>query len=367
MQRETYFILAVLLALAAAPSCSEKGLAPAPDGEAVDYEFTMSGLKSGSASSTTYRAMLHSTSGNPGEHAYLNNSGSYRGPDTDERAWLTACEVDPNTGKWIADSHQYGLRATRGSYYLSFVSPAVAPQQYKYNETTGKYEEWGFLHHRQPQAGEPELFISSPFKINSLTGNHLEGQYVYDVPDEVELFERRAKITLKFKCGDDLVSATINKVGWSNLYESCYYNLRLDTLDTFTLSAPDEIVYVYEPASPLTMLNGQDAVEVCSDFFLFPLYYAKKDEHDEYVYESPEIDVFVAQGIARFKIYDDIKPQYSYTYTIAINSAYVSVVVTADPWDEYAAAAPVEVSGSYTVNFTLDSWDDKENVIGTIE
>lgn len=336
--------------------------------EHVDLSFTMKGTRSGSTSSTTYRAMLHHVGTIQDVHPYTGTSGTYRGPNTDERVWLTACQVNSTTGVWQQDTHQYGLRASRGSYYLSFVSPGVAPQQYQYNEETESYEKWGFLHHRQPQAGEPELYICKPYYIRSLTGNHLNGEYVHDVPDSVILKERRAKITVRLKCGEDLLSATVKKLGWSNLYESAYYNLAIDSLDNMTLSASTDTVMVYEPATPLTLLHGGEPVEVCKDFFLFPFYYAKKDEFDNYVYDVPELDIYVAQGVAKLKVFHNIEPQYSYTYTVTINSAYVSVVVTAAPWDEPATMNPSIDSPSSTdkATFSISTWDDKVPSSGSI-
>lgn len=366
MFKTRYGILAILL-LSALWSCGRESLGDSSGDCVIDYGFTINGTRSGSASSTTYRAMLHRTGGNPGEYPYLNNSGTYRGPAIDERAWLTACTVNSTTGEWTGDSHTGGLRANRGSYYLSFVSPAVAPQQYKWNSTTNKYDEWGFLMHRELAAGEPELFISSPKLINSLKGNHLENSYVYDVPDDVILTEYRAKVTLKLKCGDDLLSATVKKVGWSNLYTSCYYNLRLDTLDTFTLAPATDTVFVYTPGTELTMTRGADPVTVCSDFFLFPLYYAQKDSHDEYVFEAPELDVYVAQGVAKLKVFHNMEPQHTYTYTVTINSAYVSVDVTSAPWDDaFTGSTDVNETPSYSTSFTYLGWDS-HNASGTID
>jgi len=353
---ELYIMTSILLA-AGLQSCSEPDSVTTPEEETVDYGFTVAGTKSGDSGATTYRAMLLSASGVQGTYPYINNavpSGTYRGPETDERAWLTACKVNGATGVWEEDNHKYGLRANRGSYYLSFVSPAVAPSQYKWNETTKKYEEWGFPLKRVLQADEPVLSISSPKKINSLTGNHLEKEYVYDVPDDVVLMERRSKVTLKLKCGDDLESATVGKVSWTEVYEDCWYNLRLDSLDTFTLSA--DTIDVYTPAVPLVISKG-DSVEVCSGFYLFSLYYAQKDEHDEYVFRTPTINLSVAQGLASLKVFQNLRPQYEYTYTITINSAYVTVSVSSRPWDEVEQSATIDETPEYPQQFDIRPWE----------
>jgi len=370
MQRQTYISFLALFAALLISSCSENNPETGVDGEQlVEYGFRMRGTKSGSPADTTYRAILLAANGNPGVYPYITRnyqpvSGSYRAHESGDTTWLSPCQVNTTTGEWIADDHLYGLRYTRGSYFLTFVSPAVAPQQYKWNETTHRYEEWGFLHHRQPVSGEPHLFISSPVLIDSLEGNHIKNQAVYDVPDDVVLKERRAKVQLQIKCGDDLPSVTVKKIGWSNTYESAYYNLRLDTLDTFTLAPSTDTVFVRE--TPIIVNNGDAPAVIDSTIYLFPLRYSQKDSHDEYIYDIPEIDFYIAQRVVKLQMLHNLTSQYTYTYTVTINSMYANVDVTSAPWDELADEdASIDETPSYT--FTFDSaWEDKPAQSGEI-
>lgn len=327
-------IFPLLLIVSAFVCCTTDGLDPvaSEDGELADYGFYLSGTKADGdpAKVQTYRAMLHSY-GSINEYPYLENSGTYRATASSEKSWLIPCNVDPATGVWTEDSHLAGLRAMRKKYYISFVCPAVAPQSYTYNSKT----EWGFKLYRD-NSSYPELNISSPVLIDSLKGNHLKNQSVYDFSTDPSavLMPRRSRIILKIKCDSSIPSITLLKVGLTNRYEQCYYNLRLDTLENFTLSPKADTLVLYNPASPQQITSGNSVPT--QNFYLFPLDYSKKNNASQYVYAVPELEILLNTGWLKVKLPRDLKPFTSYECTITIKSTYVGLDLTAGPWTTHS-------------------------------
>lgn len=298
--------------------CTAGGLDPVTtESEMVDYGFYLSGTKAGSASSTTYTAMLHSAGGNAGEYPYAQYCGSYRGPNTDERAWLTPCDVD-SLGVWMEDKHKAGLRAPRGKYYISFVSPAVFPVTYK-NDT-----EYGLRMYRDSTI-HPNLYISSPVLMDTLRGNHLKNKEVYDFSTEAVLKQRKSKVEVLIvnRTGSDI---EVQEVGLST-YDTCYFNLRLSVLDFASFSKHSRVFF-----NTSKLVQAEDTLNV-GTITLFSYNYDASS--------APVIDIHLAGGSPySVTLKRNFAPRTEYTCTITL-SDNPSVTVTAAGWTDHSGICGV--------------------------
>ena len=339
---------------------------PAVSTDATDAEEHLIGLRlsdatrAGSTAATTYRGILLTTTGTGTEYKwkYTGRHGSYRGPEVDPdyrdvipdtlRPWLTPCHTNPTTGAWLEDGDAWGLRAPYGSYGLTLVSPAVYPKSYLshdaaiYSPGIETVEQWGYHHWRTyAQANdhnETVVRIASPHAV-SITGNYMNasadpsGRPVYDVPDAVVLYERRATMDIRLRCGDDLASATVNSLSLQNVYEEGWYCFAVDSIIDVTLGTTPEVLI----ASPMTFLHGAEPVTVASDVCFLPFQYNKAQQYDadQYVYALPEL-VFDLNGVLTYtmRLPFDMKASTHYTLTVTLNSAFVRFDLTANDWED---------------------------------
>ena len=357
MKIRTTIILSVLTAVTAA--CSRSGSDAPQDFEPVELQISM-GTKAGSPGDVTYRTVLFGYDAVYSHYsAYLYN-GSYRAKDAKE--WMTPCQVNNTTGEWIADGSAYGLRASQnGTYRLSIVSPAVQPDWLVYGGLGGTASRWGY-HLSRTGAG---LKISHPVNV-TVAGNHLNRKFVYQA-NASELIDRRAKVTVKMVCGEDLASVHVNKVMLKNIYTDACYDFGTDSLFDFTLDATGEVLHdIGDPE--IELLHGEAATTVCSDFNLFALNYNRIDADYHFIYDVPQLEVTMGEGVVLVPFHYLLRPQYSYTYTLSVNSAFIKMSITVQPWND-ASGDQDETVGepvSETITFDAGTWDTVDGGTGEI-
>lgn len=320
MNRHNKFI-SLLLAASVLVCCTAGGLDPAvTGGEMVDYGFYMNGTKAGggSAGSTTYRAMLYNY-GTPGQYQYANNSGTYRDMASgDYKSWLIPCYVNTTSGAWTADNHAAGLRAMRGRYYISFVSPAVAPVQYSGSE-------WGLPMYRDSSATHPNLYISSPALMDTLRGNHLNNQAIYDVPDSVKLRQMKSKIEVVIENATSS-AITVGEIGMY-IHDSCYFKLSQNIIDFASFSKPYHVIY----SGSSTQLASKSSRTVRQDYILFSYDYSKSSASSF----APSLEVRINdKAPMTLSIAKNFDPMKYYTCKVKVNENSLSLTLTVvrDDW-----------------------------------
>jgi len=315
------------------------------------YELQLSlGTKAGSSSDVTYRTVIFQFDAVNEYYSIYRYSGSYR--DKDGKDWMTPCQVNGTTGVWMADNPEYGLRAgTSGNYRLSLVSPAIQPNWFTVG-VGGNYARWGY--HLTRTGDNPK--ISRPVSVY-VGGNHMNHKWIYQAGGN-ELFDRRAKLTVKMECGEDLASVHVNKVMLKNIYTDAYYDFGTDSLFELTLDATGEILH--DSGDPeLELLNGEPATAVSSDFHLFALDYNRIDAEYHFIYDVPQLEVTMGEGVVLIPLNYLFKPQYSYTYTLSINSAFIKMSITVQPWNDASGNQDETIGAPVTDTFTFDAgtWD----------
>ena len=357
MKLRTTIILSVLITVTVA--CSRDGKNAVQDYEPVELQISM-GTKAGSSADVTYRTVLFQYDAVYAHYsAYLYN-GSYR--DKDAKEWMTPCQVNGTTGEWIADGSAYGLRAAEnGSYRLGIVSPAVQPDWLVYGGLGGTATRWGYHLNRTGDC----VKISHPASV-TVTGNHMNRKFIYQASAN-ELVDRRAKLTVRLQCGEDLTSVHVNKVVLKNFYTEGYYDFGTDSLYDFTLDGAGEVLH--DSGDPeIELQNGAAATEVCTDFYLFSLNYDRIDAEYHFIYDVPQLEITMGDGVVLVPIHYLFKPQHSYTYTLSINSAFIKMAITALPWDD-ASGTQDETIGepvNETISFDAGTWNTVDGGSGVI-
>lgn len=351
-------IKAVLLSLiTVVVGCNRDKTVYVQEGESYELQFSLS-TKAGSPGDETYRTVLFSYN-DLSEYYGSKYTGSYRNRDVKD--WMTPCQVNATTGEWIADGSEYGLRASKsGTYKLCIVTPAVQPNWFTVG-LGGNYSKWGY--HLQ-RTGDG-LKISSPVSVN-VAGNHINRKWVYEASAN-EMKERRAKVTVKLECGEDLAVVHVNKLMFKNIYSDAYYDFASDSLHNLTLDAVGEILHDSgDPA--IELLHGEPATTVCTDFYLFALDYDRIDDEFHFLYDVPQLEVTMGSGIVLVPLHYELAPQHSYTYSLTINSAFIKMSITALPWNESSGDQDETVGATITDTFTFDAgtWNIVDGGTGEI-
>ena len=355
MKKSLSIILSVMWAFTV--GCNREGREMLQDDGQVEFSIMM-GTKAGSPGDVTYRALLLDRN----SLLYTGFNGSYRQKDAKE--WMTPCQVNNTTGEWIADDSQYGLRTSQNNpYYLLMVSPAIAPN-WVYPDPPATAEKKGY-HLTRSGSG---ISFSKPVLVN-VNGNHLNRKYNYEFPQDNLLIDHRAKVTVQMVCGDDLTSVHIKKIEFKDIYEDAKFNLATDSIEFMTVDAVGQVLH--SDADPvMDLMHGDAPTTVVTDFYLFALNYLARDDEYHYVYSIPRLLITMADD-SRVSVpfYHVLKSQYSYTYTLTINSAFVKFDATAEPWTEYGAVDH-EIEQPYSGTFTItpaSDWLDGGSDSGTID
>ena len=337
--------------------CNRDKVVFVQDDEPYELQLSM-GTKAGSPSDATYRTVLFSYN-DLSEYYGSKYTGSYR--EKDAKDWMTPCQVNATTGAWIADGSEYGLRASKsGNYKLCLVTPAIQPDWFTVG-LGGNYSKWGYHLHRTGDA----VKISSPVSVN-VAGNHINRKWVYEASAN-EMKERRAKVTVKLECGEDLTAVHVNKLMFKNIYSDAYYDFASDSLLDLTLDAVGEILH--DSGDPvIELLNGEPATTVYSDFNLFALDYNRIDNDYHFIYDVPQLEVTMGEASVLVPFNYEVKPQHSYTYTVTVNSTFIKLSIAVLPWDETSGnqnetiGAPV----TETISFEAGTWDIVDGGSGEI-
>lgn len=337
--------------------CSREGRDVSSDDGQVEFQIMM-GTKAGSPGDVTYRALLLDRN----SLLYTGFNGSYR--QKEAKDWMTPCQVNNSTGVWMADGSQYGLRTPDNKqYYLLVASPAVAPD-WSYPDGPVTKTKYGYSLTRTGTG----ISFSKPVAV-SVQGNYLNRKYVFEFPADNELIDHRAKVTVQMVCGDDLTSVHIKKIEFKDIYEDAKFNLATDSIEFMTADAVGQVLH--SDADPvMDLIHGDAPTTVVTDFYLFALNYVARDAEYHYVYTIPRLLITMADD-SRVSVpfYHVLKSQYSYTYTLTINSAFVKFDTTAEPWTEYGAVDH-ELEQPYSGTFTItpaSDWLDGGNDSGTID
>ena len=235
--------------------------------------------------------------------------------------WLVPCQVGAD-GAWIQDDNSCGLILSGGSpnYNLSFSTPAIAPVNYS-------GQSYGYYQSRIPEnTSEAEKF--SDVIRTQVSGNILNGQYIYQIPDGYQLCEHRAKFQFVFKCGDDMSSALFKKVSLSHVMDDAYYDVQ--SKDFRAPSSFSDLV-IWSGDMELTTGKTQNVGDVC---YLLSQNYSKQDENGAYLYEYPVIHLELGTTTFDEPLNFDVQPQYFYTIQFTVNSVYVTMDVTARQWSD---------------------------------
>ena len=324
------------------------------------YELQLSlGTKAGFSSDVTYRTVIFQFDAVNEYYSVYRYSGSYR--DKDAKDWMTPCQVNGTTGEWVADNSEYGLRAgTSGTYKLCIVSPAIQPNWY----TTGyggNYSRWGY--HLYRTGDNPK--ISHPVTV-TVGGNHINRKWVYQATSS-ELVDRRARLTVMIECGEDLASAHVNKIVLKNYYTDAYYDFGTDSLYNFTLDATGQVLH--DSGDPeIELLHGEPAMTVTSDFLLFALDYNRIDADYHFIYDLPQLELTMGSGTVLVPFHYRLEPQHSYTYTLSINSAFVKLALSVQPWNDASGDQDETVGApvTETIIFDAGTWDTVDGGTGEI-
>lgn len=351
--------LVILSLISVTVACNRDGAVAVQDSEPVELQISM-GTKAGSTADVTYRTVLFQYDAVYNHYSTYLYDGSYR--DKDAKEWMTPCQVNSTTGEWIADGSAYGLRASQnGTYRLGIVSPAVQPDWLVYGGLGGTATRWGYHLNRTGDC----VKISHPTNV-TVAGNHMNRKFIYQA-NANELVDRRAKLTVRFECGEDLASVHVNKVVLKNFYSEGYYDFGTDSLYNFTLD--DVGVVLHDTTDPeIELLNGATATEVCTDFYLFSLNYDEIDADYHFIYDVPQLEITMGDGVVLVPIHYLFKPQHSYTYTLSINSAFVKMAITALPWDDTSGTQNETIGEpvTETLTFNAGTWNNVNGGSGEI-
>lgn len=358
MKKSLSIILSVMWAFTV--GCNREGREMLQDDGQVEFSIMM-GTKAGSPGDVTYSALLLDRN----SLLYTGFNGSYR--QKDAKAWMTPCQVDAS-GVWIADDSRYGLRANVpsgvNSFQLTVVSPAVAPNWHVLAVADPPTpEKWGY---NLTRSGDG-LYISKPVQV-TVNGNHLNRKYVYEFPQDNLLIDRRARITVKFQCGDDLTQVHVKKVEMKDVYQDAKFNLATDSIEQMTADPVGDVLYP-DTDPQIDLLHGEAATTVVSDYYMFALNYVARDDEYHYVYTIPRLLITMADDSqVSVPFYHRLLPQYSYTYTLTINSAFVKLDASVEPWHGYDAQDVVieqPVTGTFAITPATE-WIDGGGDTGTI-
>ena len=320
--------------------CSREGRDVSSDDGQVEFQIMM-GTKAGSPGDVTYRALLLDRN----SLLYTGFNGSYR--QKEAKDWMTPCQVNNSTGVWMADGSQYGLRTPDNKqYYLLVASPAVAPD-WSYPDGPVTKTKYGYTLTRTGTG----ISFSKPVRV-SVRGNYLNRKYTYEFPADNQLIDHRAKVTVNMRCGDDLTQVHIKKVEIKDIYGTAKFNLAIDSIDDMTVDAAGQVLHP-DTDPEIELLNGAAATTVATDVMLFALNYVARDAEYHYVYSIPRLLITMADDSqVSVPFYHELQSQYSYTYTLTVNSAFVKLDATAEPWTGYAAVDH-EIEHPYSGTFAI--------------
>lgn len=337
----------------------------------------------GSGSKKSFRVYLNGIENTVAEG--IETSGSYY--DQTEGMPLQPCSVD-EYGNFVALDDSKGLRSINGSYKLHIVSPAVEMVPIE-----GYTNLNGYKISRDLGQDENPIYLSSIADV-TLSGVYLTGasglqHNIYDASSHI-LKQQRSKIKIKYACGNDIASTTLQKITLSNIINVGYYR---PVESRFYYAQEDIINYaidktVLPDVLPLTITNPNfpngtnpnEPIDLGVEQYILSMNYGELDSqgHSKWPFPSfvietggSESDVVVFTAALGW----NFEPQHTYEFTITINSIYVNIEVAALPWDENGKEdTSIENPKRWSIDFPITDgevklleWEEIDNINGTIE
>ncbi|MDR3118307.1 MAG: hypothetical protein LBU44_02630 [Mediterranea sp.] len=285
----------------------------------------------------TYRALLYTLPTADDFYTW----GTYRDPDSgDPDQFLTPCAVNDNTGAPTAGGTKdtyYGMYPAGATYYLVLITPAVKPATI----STGKT---GYKQKRVPDAGDPVLMFSKPIAV-SVSGIAFGGNYIYTIPQANMPAPRRANITFKFSCGDDIDDITLKTLAVNNLIKEGWYLPQAARFEPVTT----EDVTVFTGTK--TLKKGEAPYEF-GTVDILPMDYSAIGDDGKPLYTVPVMVFTKGEAVIQYPLLFNYEPMHKYTYNFIVNSYSIVPHLTVEPW-QTGSTTGVNTNSTQLVETTL--------------
>lgn len=371
--------LSYVLLIAAAASCgrlqSDGGILS--EDSIVQFFTKSSGEGSGGGSNKVFRIYLNG----PDEYDTkgIEVSGTYcdTGGDT-----LIPCSIDSNLEMTGEDS-SCGLRSIDGTYKMHIVYPAVTmteiPEKYG-GVSDGRT---GYMITREPREGVEDIVLSNALmvKLNGVylsdaTDPNATSSYVFDAGDPFLLKQPRSKITVNFKCGDEVVSTILKSVDVTNLVkegffrplEGVYYFNRQSHLESASLFPQEGDV----PEGQSGVEVGKDSWKKLGSFRLLSMDYSELTPQGAPRWTIPSLIFTTAdkntgkQGSFTVSLAWNFEKQMEYIFNITMNSTNATLSVTVKDWDPVETGTEVGESYGWSATVSIDTWTNGSSSGGNI-
>lgn len=286
--------------------------------------------------------------------------------DKTEGGQFTPCAVNDD-GTYLQDDDTKGLRAINGPYKMYVVYPAIPMSDSR-----------GYFYDRNPQG----VYISETEDV-SLAGVYLSdangSHYIYD-GSAMELKQPRSQVSVKFACGNDIESTTLQKISLKNIIPEGYYKPEESKFyyDAETISVD---IYDSNGGEGLTLTTGESSPVGEGSEYILSMDYGEKDAQGNTIWPLPSFEIHIGDSSTNVVSFTaalgwDFNPQYSYIFTITVNSLYVNIKVTAIPsWINGGDhSTSVDEPQVWTIEFPLVDgsqnnlldWDVVDGITGVI-
>ena len=265
---------------------------------------------------------------------------------------LVPCSIDGNL-EMIDEDSSCGLISRDGTYKMHIVYPAVTmvaiPEAYGGSSVEGKPKN-GYKITREPDAALREIMLSNAMMVK-LSGVYLsdatdpdaESSYIFDAGDPFLLKQPRSRITVNFKCGDEIQSAILKSVTFANLVkegyfrpvDGVYYFDRESHLETLTLFPKEGDI----PAGRTGIEVGMTEWKQLGTTALLSMDYSETTPQGAPKWPIPSlvfstIDEYTQkEGSFTVSLAWNFEKQMEYIFNITMNSTYANLSVEVRDWD----------------------------------
>lgn len=339
----------------------------------------------GSGSKETYRVYLNGIENTVTQG--IETSGTYY--DIADGEPLQPCLVDGN-GAFVSLDDSKGLRSINGTYKIYIVSPAVAMTPIPY---TGYESLQGYRVLRNMANNQEPLYVSqtADVTLNGVYLSNLNGSQhtIYDASDYT-LKQPRSKIRIRFACGNNIQSTTLQKVTISNIIEEGYfrpveyrYYFEQQYIADYIIDKsvlPDLLPLTLENPNYPNGNNPNPPTDLGIEQYILSMDYGEKDSQGNTKWPLPSFIIETGdseQEVVKFTaaLGWNFEPQHTYEFTITINSIYANITVTVLPWDDKGNEnTSVENPKKWSIDFpitdgeqTLLDWEVVDDINGSID
>jgi hypothetical protein len=305
----SYFLLLILVA------CSQIEMDRDGDSILEGAKCVELQTKGTTGDKRTYRFSLNSSAGNEYVGTYC---------DVEKGSPLVPCEVDPTTGtaaQQVEKNSEKGLSAPNGNYRMYIASPACSLKVVDANTGLKGYP------YSRNQNG---VYVSEVIDV-ALSGVYLSesgsSQYIFNASNHV-LRQPRSQIKLKFACGSDIESTTLQYINLKNFIETGYY---IPIEERFHYTSVESKRSLY--STPTTLTKNQDK-DLNVQEYLLSMNYRETDAQGNNKWPLPSLEIAVGEKANELVTFTadlawDFKPQNVYEFTIKINSvsAYLTMII----------------------------------------